>query len=568
MAELHVSKKSVQQILDTNVQYIIPDYQRPYKWDKEKCEVLWDDISSFFEGNKDNKEEYYLGTLVLCKGKEAVKREVIDGQQRLTSFVLMLRAFYKKFEKAPPSKDIEGLKRQVEPCIWEVRAKSREADDKTKTRITSKVITVKDNRELHSILETGETGEGKSNYQENYKFFCKACDDYAQEKPTLWDDFCLFILERCILLPIECKDIDAALNIFYTLNDRGMPLADTDIFKAKIYEKRQGEEKKQEFIKAWKELEEIADKLKDFTDDRINIISLFRYYSHYIRGKEKNTQKEIGLRKFYSENNYQKLNEPNLMANLKALAEFWDDVLSDTPSDEYIETKGGQYLHCLWHYPNDYWRSVVSVFFLMNRDANDFSKKLTHFLSEATAFFYAKFITNPTVNAVKDDVYRKCKELCNQEEGNLKIKEYSVEEMKKQMKHHIPPKAERGLLLLHAYLHDRQEDYMRNKLEVEHIFPQKWQNTNYNGWSWNDAESFLQNIGNKVIIEKKVNIEAGNGYFGKKKEKYKKSKISEVKDLSLYGKDDWLKEDIEKREDEVIENLINFFNENKIFDSK
>ena len=69
-------------------------------------------------------------------------------------------------------------------------------------------------------------------------------------------------------------------------------------------------------------------------------------------------------------------------------------------------------------------------------------------------------------------------------------------------------------------------------------------------------------IGNKMLIEKKINIEAGNGYFGKKKEKYKDSKFLEAKELANYPKDDWLKEDIEKRNEEIYERLKEFFAKN------
>ena len=69
-------------------------------------------------------------------------------------------------------------------------------------------------------------------------------------------------------------------------------------------------------------------------------------------------------------------------------------------------------------------------------------------------------------------------------------------------------------------------------------------------------------IGNKMLIEKKINIEAGNGYFGKKKEKYKDSKFLEAKELASYSKDDWLKEDIEKRNEAIYERLKEFFAKN------
>ncbi|MDR1975509.1 MAG: DUF1524 domain-containing protein [Campylobacteraceae bacterium] len=63
------------------------------------------------------------------------------------------------------------------------------------------------------------------------------------------------------------------------------------------------------------------------------------------------------------------------------------------------------------------------------------------------------------------------------------------------------------------------------------------------------------------MFEKKLNIQAGNGYFGLKKQKYASSKIACVQELSSYSKNDWLKEDIEERETKFKERLVAFFKE-------
>lgn len=51
MAELSVSRKTIESLLGDNAiqnrKFIIPDYQRPYKWDRERCETLWNDIIDF-----------------------------------------------------------------------------------------------------------------------------------------------------------------------------------------------------------------------------------------------------------------------------------------------------------------------------------------------------------------------------------------------------------------------------------------------------------------------------------------------------------------------------------------
>lgn len=566
MAELNVSKKSVKEVLDTDMEYVIPDYQRPYRWDEEKCATLWEDVVSFFRENKSNKEEYYLGTLVLCEGEEAGEKEIIDGQQRITSFVLMLRAFYKKLEGMDRSPHVDGLKRQIEPCIWKMDAMSREVewqiDDasgksvaKNDMRIVSKIITDNDKEKLRLIIENGEKGTGESNYQENYQYFYDRCSKHAEENPMEWKELCLFILTRCILFPIECKDLNTALTIFYTLNDRGMPLSDTDIFKAQIYKKQESEAAKQIFVEKWKKLEE------ETKDLGVEMDSIFRYYSHFIRGRDGNTKKEIALRAFYKEENYKKLDELELISNLQDLIAFWKEILYPSP-EKRIETQGRKYVHCLCKYPNEYWRYAVSVFFLVHKESkgsDEFKQKFTNYLQKVVAFFYMKFIMNPGVNYIRDDVYRACKNLCeNQEEDLFIIKGYSVDDIRKQMHHRIPYKAERGLLLLKAYLHDEQSEIISDNFEVEHILPKKGSAAYYN-WSEEDANKYIDDIGNKIVMEKKLNIQAGNNYFSHKREKYSASKIAEVKELGLVERNDWTKEDVQQRKDAVIEEVLKFF---------
>lgn len=103
MAELTVSRKTIlalftEAIKDVVVKkFTIPEYQRPYSWDIEKCETLWDDILNYHQ-DQNKGDKYFLGTIVTCKDSEVEGISVIDGQQRITSFFLLLRAFYKNLK--------------------------------------------------------------------------------------------------------------------------------------------------------------------------------------------------------------------------------------------------------------------------------------------------------------------------------------------------------------------------------------------------------------------------------------------------------------------------------------
>lgn len=561
MAELHVSKKTISKLLSEmqNRKFVIPDFQRPYKWNIEKCETLWNDIENFTLTDAKTGSDYFLGTIVSYVNEDK-NQEIIDGQQRITSFFLMLRAFYRKLEDMNEDEDVIGLKNQLAPCIWDINPISQKVSDKTKIHIESLVATEEDNTVFHKILETGISSEfANDNYSANYRYFKNQCDDYAEKNPLQWKQLCITILQKCIILPIECDTPETALTIFSTLNDRGLPLADSDIFKAQIYRNIDKEEKRKEFTNKWKELTQICKQAYISIDD------VFRYYTHVLRARNNDKSKEVGLRKFFAEEKYKRLKENNLMEEIIALANFWyyvnRSVEPDVDEDGYAISKTARkYIHCLTCYPNEFWKYATSVFFIKNRNSTTFDADFCLMLQRLIAFLFVKFIDAPTVNAIKDDIYSAC--IAIQANNELQVKFTMNEDLIIQkIDEHSSSRISRALLLLDAYLNSHQVDLIPETFEIEHIFPKKWQDTNYNGWNIDDAQLYLDRFGNKIVLEKKLNIQAGNGYFGIKKVKYSISKIASVLELSNYSKRDWVKEDIEKRELTFKTNIIDFFKE-------
>ena len=312
MAELQVSRKNIASLLSlsdsTNKDrlYVIPEYQRPYRWGENECDTLWTDIKNFFNEKRkseDAPKEYFIGTIVTCTD-EANKNEIniIDGQQRMTSLMLLLRAFYLKLEKMkeqwPNDEDIEGLMQQIEPCIWKVDKMSRKVKDRTLLKIDSRVALDKDNDDFKNILCTGEKRDSNSAYAKNYTYFFDQCEKFAAENTMMWKELCLTILNDCIVFPIECEDLNSALTIFSTLNNRGLPLSDSDIFKAELYKKLKTPDEKSAFTDEWKNLEELVE------DSGLSINDMFRFYMHVIRARDNVTDNEKGLRKFYAGDNY------------------------------------------------------------------------------------------------------------------------------------------------------------------------------------------------------------------------------------------------------------------------
>ena len=102
MSKLNVDQKTIKSLFqDKKIDFLIPDYQRPYAWGETECQTLWDDIFAFAIPNNDatifdSNDEYFLGPIVTFNNEDGYN-EVIDGQQRLTTLMLLLRAFYASF---------------------------------------------------------------------------------------------------------------------------------------------------------------------------------------------------------------------------------------------------------------------------------------------------------------------------------------------------------------------------------------------------------------------------------------------------------------------------------------
>ena len=289
MSKLGIEQKTVKLLLgDNKADFLIPDYQRPYAWEEKECQTLWDDIFAFaFPENDCDKfdrhnDEYFLGPIVTFLN-ENNKQEVIDGQQRLTTLMLLLRAFYTRYRNMKDELSATTRK-NIEQCIW----KTDEFDkpDMNALKIDSEVATDKDKQEFLDILKTGIASDNqKSRYAVNYRYFQKRIDQFLEEYPSYFAHLPTRILNNCILLPIEAESQDTALRIFSTLNDRGKPLSDSDIFKAQFYKYYSGIGKKDAFIDRWKLLEDRCEKIyHPLTGTPMD--EAFTRYMYYERAKQ------------------------------------------------------------------------------------------------------------------------------------------------------------------------------------------------------------------------------------------------------------------------------------------
>ena len=101
--------------------YNVPVYQRPYSWDKEHIDILLNDIIEAYKSESKN-EGYYTGNIIVFDKNDKInglitKYDIIDGQQRITSFTLILLALYTKSLSIGVSETDKTLS-NIKEALW------------------------------------------------------------------------------------------------------------------------------------------------------------------------------------------------------------------------------------------------------------------------------------------------------------------------------------------------------------------------------------------------------------------------------------------------------------------
>ena len=577
MSKLNVDQKTIYELFsDKRADFLIPDYQRPYAWSEEQCQTLWDDIFSFAfpENNADNfddrKDEYFLGSIVTYKN-ENDQSEIIDGQQRLTTLLLLLRAFFDKFANMQDQSS-QLTKKRIESCIWKTDTFGEAV--KSSLKSDSESATDDDKGEFLELRKTGNIIENsKSRYVINYLFFKKKIDEFLQQFPSYFAYLPARILGNCILLPIEADSQDTALRIFSTLNDRGLPLSDADIFKAQFYKFYGKLNKKDEFIKAWKELEKVCNDIFMHNTFSSPMDEIFSRYMYYLRAKEGNKSSTTeALRKFYERDKYKYLNSESTICDLKELADFWYSVkLQDKTrfSDQILKK-----LYILHYSPNGMWQNITSAYFLHNKKENGFldDEKFQKFLEKITAFIFTYAITNPGVNALRTPVYDEMVNIVNNKEvtfSKYKFNEVNTKTLFKTYVFTNQRNVTRSIITWYAFnLKEQKLLQLTENFHLEHIFSRK----RYQMENGIDNINNLESLGNKILLEESINIKASDYRFEDKKKIYSgeqrrgknqdKSQIYEISELVLLN--DFTEESIINRSAKISEAFFDFLRDQEL----
>lgn len=381
---LTAEQKNFRSLFLNDEQYVIPSYQRPYSWNVDTCYQFHTDIMESY--TKD--DDYFIGNIILaCGSKRGGFPEVVDGQQRLITVWLYMKAlslFVPDFSKLQEAIEIE---------LWSRNAKKE-------PKIASRVFEVDDSEMISKIwkmteaetiaaIEDREGRRRQGNYclLTNYLRIYSWLKEYFKKVgPSKEQDakmaFVNHFFNRIYMLPIELKENEMedarskALTIFETINNRGQELEDADIFKATLYEKAKSINEAERFIDEWVAIRSHCDELG------ISIDELFRYYSHIIRGEAHIITAEKRMREFFVADKLSPLRKKDyqeVIADLNHVIQCLTYI--DNKREEADELSA--WLNAIYFYPNQYPRFAVVAYIYKKQD-----KDLVQFLRDLVRTCY------------------------------------------------------------------------------------------------------------------------------------------------------------------------------------
>ncbi|WQX42697.1 DUF262 domain-containing protein [Helicobacter pylori] len=200
----------------TGTIFSIPVYQRNYTWAEENCEKLLQDIVSISQ----NKKTHFMGSITyilhwiddeksLRKLQEFV---IIDGQQRITTIMLLLKAIETKIPNEEIKKEIDGL---LNLSGQKLRLKP-----------------IKSDKEAFDLVMQNRSHElqGKSHIRDNYKFFTKELENYLSKGYRIEEIYGAFLRLKIVAIGLELGEDDPQV-VFESINATGVQLKGLDLIR-------------------------------------------------------------------------------------------------------------------------------------------------------------------------------------------------------------------------------------------------------------------------------------------------------------------------------------------------
>jgi uncharacterized protein with ParB-like and HNH nuclease domain len=221
---MEAAEKKVQKVLHDNQQFLVPHFQRPYSWREREWRVLWEDLLELV--GSDDPEPHFLGSIVTAPARtvpEGVeKRLLIDGQQRLTTIILLLAIIRARAIVAGDPKLADRIFDLV------VNRHEEEGLDRYRLLPTQGETVEDSDRDALMALIDGREHSSTSGIQEARTYFSqKLARADAPDLEALYKA----IVGKLTLVSIVLSEKDNPHRIFESLNGKGRPLSQADLIR-------------------------------------------------------------------------------------------------------------------------------------------------------------------------------------------------------------------------------------------------------------------------------------------------------------------------------------------------
>ena len=541
---IKAKERPLNKIFGGDYVFKIPDYQRPYTWNKEHTKELLDDLlTTMAEGQK---SYYFLGSIVLIKEETETRAEVVDGQQRLTTLTMLLCVLRELTESnrnrdnlhdyvRAKGKPIEGIEDHFHLSL---RERDREMfRDK---------VQAKDSLEAFVNGHDDSTSDSQRRIRENAKCLW---DKLAGQNPELYGKLASFLMLRCYLVVVSASDQESAYRIFSVMNDRGLNLSATDILKAEIIggiERRQ----RTAYSNKWVDLE---DEL-----GREGLGSLFTHIRMiYFKSKARKTLihdfREGILRNVRGVDFIGKMLMPMAHA-------YWIVSKADYKSAENPEAVNS-YLTHLGRIDNSDWVPPAIAFFCRHQDNHE---ALATFVRDLERVAYAMFILRWNIN----ERIRRYAEILQEIEQGMELHSETsrmqlLQEEKDKVREaldgpiYLQKQICKPLLLrLDKLLAESGAVYTPKVISIEHVLPQTpRENSVWLKWfpDLEQREMWTHRLANLVLLSRRKNSKAQNFDFQRKKREYfQRPGVAPFAITSqVLQQQDWTPEVLEERQQEL-----------------
>ena len=560
-SEIKAAKKEIKSIF-SDFWFLVPGYQRSYVWETDNIQDLLDDLWFAYENKPEN--EYFLGSLVLKKtNKEDFNEyEVLDGQQRLTTFFLLMAVL----------RDISEDERLKGVCQNRIYQEANPYEG-TPERLRI-VYEIRDNVEgfiKEYILEKGGTLNPK--IEENIKsdntsisHMANAINEmksfFSDKETKQIEGFGVFLALKLIFIYVSTESREDAFRMFTILNNRGIPLTSADILKSTNIGAIPTIKEQEKYAKKWEEIE--GNLGKDF--DR---------FLSFIRTVLVKDKARLNLLDEFEKNIYEKeweekgITKKGLLERGKETIDFIEryyDIYDKTILEPKLSSNEYNNLITIMNIgpPSSDWIPPVLLFtdkFRENR-LPDFLRKLELKFTSDWLSQYTSTERIKNMNEILKEIEKEGQTVDNLL-NNKELFKISKENFENALnrKDFYKKKYAKYILLKYDFLKSSNTALISNyrNISIEHILPQnpdensQWQRD----FTENEIEDLKHNLGNLILINGKKNTSLGNLDFILKKERYLKKRIDIFPSGKVFLQEtEWKPQSIKDRQKEMIDTLL------------